>query len=141
MTAHDRHQIGASRAIQFVMGMYVEVRPSGQIIHCWKETLSAITKRLEVFSVIYPMSNGHMRARINIHLFSRVYLFFVAQTIYMQAFVVISRECRAHCYIFFSCDFTWDLRERYIPVRINTFLFLFFCLHCSKDSSFWHVDT
>lgn len=141
MTAHDRHRIGASRAIQFVMGMYVEVRPSGQIIHCWKETLSAITKRLEVFSVIYPMSNGHMRARINIHLFfSCIFVFRSSNDLYAS---ICRNLKRVSCTLLhlFLCDFTWDLRERYIPVRINTFLFLFFCLHCSKHSSFWHMDT
>lgn len=82
--------------------MYVEVRPSGQIIHCWKETLSAITKRLEVFSVIYPMSNGHMRARINIHLFfSCIFVFRSSNDLYASICRNLKRVSCTLLHLFF----------------------------------------
>lgn len=73
-----------------------------KIIHCWKETLSAITKRLEVFSVIYPMSNGHMRAHINIHLFfSCIFVFRCSNDLYASICRNLKRVSCTLLHLFF----------------------------------------
>lgn len=137
MTAHDRHRIGASRAIQFVMGMYVEVRPSGQIIHCWKETLSAITKRLEVFSVIYPMSNGHMRARINIHLFfSCIFVFRSSNDLYASICRNLKRVSCTLLHLFFVRFHLRFKRALHSCTHKHIFISIFFACIAQKTRLF-----